>query len=114
MKGTKHFKPSELACSHCGEVKLNSELLAVLELVRHKFNAPVIITSGYRCETHNERVGGEDGSKHLHGIAADIVVKGVHSHEVYDFLNGVFPNSYGLGKYAGFTHIDIRANKGRW
>ncbi len=111
---TKNFKITELACSHCGEVKLNSELLAVLELVRHHFNAPVIINSGYRCETHNEKIGGARHSKHLHGIAADIVVKGVNAHEVYEFLNGVFPNSYGLGRYDSFVHIDVRASKGRW
>ena len=111
---TKHFKESEFACNHCGETMLNGELMAALELVRHYFNQPVTITSSYRCPTHNTNVGGAKNSKHLAGIAADIQVKNTEPKVVADFLESVFPESYGIGRYSTFTHIDVRAKKARW
>ena len=111
---TAHFKEKEFACKCCGQTKPNSELMAVLQLVRIHFNRPVVITSSYRCPKHNKAVGGAEKSKHLEGIAADIQVKGIESFEVYRFLDSIFQNSYGLGSYKNFTHIDVRQNKARW
>ena len=111
---TAHIKESELACKCCGQTKPNQHLMAVLQLVRIHFNKPVSITSGYRCESHNKNVGGAEKSQHVQGTAADIQVKGVDPLDVYHFINSVFPNSYGLGCYENFTHIDVRATKARW
>lgn len=112
---SKHFGKNEFTCNHCGALEhLSTELVAVLELVRHHFGKPVVVNSGYRCETHNKNVGGAPKSKHLLGIAADIRISGVKPKEVYDFLGGVFPDQYGIGLYDSFTHIDVREGKGRW
>ena len=112
---TKHFDIREFSCKcGCGVTKPCSELFAVLELVRVHFNKPVTINSSYRCEKHNAEVGGAKNSKHKLGIAADIVVKGVEPKLVYQFIDATFPNSYGLGSYNSFTHIDVRPIKARW
>lgn len=111
---TAHFKESELACKCCGATKPNSEIMAVLQLIRIHFNAPVTATSGYRCPKHNKAVGGAEKSKHMEGIAADIQVKGIDPLEVHHFIDSIFPNSYGLGYYKTFTHIDVRPTKARW
>lgn len=111
---TAHFKDKEFACKHCGEIKLDSHLLAILELVRLRYGKPVIITSGYRCETHNKNVGGAPKSKHMLGIAADIKVKNVEPSEVYRFLNDTFPSSLGIGLYSGWVHVDTREERARW
>lgn len=112
---SKHFKEEEFGCNCCGTTaNLNRELFPILELVRLKFGKPVIVTSGVRCSTHNKNVGGSKHSQHLAGNAADIVVRGVPAHEVYDFLNETFPNCYGVGKYVQSTHIDVRQGKARW
>lgn len=116
---TKHFKAEELQCKGTGQVKPNTELLAVLELIRQVFDKPVIITSGYRSPEHNKKVGGAPNSKHIQGIAADIVVKGVEPSSVYDLLDKTFPNYYGLGLYerdytTGWVHVDVRGDKARW
>lgn len=112
---TKHFKVSEFECK-CGQcdIKLDSELMAVCELIRLRFNQPVIITSGYRCPTHNANVGGAKGSKHMEGIAADIKVKNTSPDTVYSFLDETFPTSYGIGLYKSWVHIDVRPTKARW
>jgi len=44
----------------------------VLEPLRQYANEPVIITSGYRCPTLNNLVGGAVHSQHLTGEAVDI------------------------------------------
>lgn len=113
---TKHFKAAEFMCKcgNCSLIKISTELKAVLELVRLRFDAPVTITSGYRCETHNANVGGAPQSKHLYGIAADIKVKNAHPDTVYAFLDETFPNQYGIGLYKGWVHIDVRPTKARW
>lgn len=47
----------------------------VLEPLRRRFGV-IRITSGYRCEELNTKVGGAAGSQHLRGEAADINVSG--------------------------------------
>lgn len=48
----------------------------VLDSIRDKFCAPVIITSGYRCPQVNKLVGGVNNSQHMSGCAADFHVMG--------------------------------------
>lgn len=111
---SKNFIESEFKCKHCGDLKLSSELIAVLELIRLRFRKPVTITSGYRCPVHNKAIGGSPNSKHLSGIAADIKVNGVAPYRVFDFIDDIFPDSYGVGLYNSWVHIDVRSNRGRW
>ena len=109
------FKRSEFACRcRCGKDTVDAELLQVLHVVRHFYNAPVTITSGHRCEKHNKSVGGAGGSMHLVGKAADIIVEGVEPQDVYEYLCDQYPHCYGIGNYKRWTHIDVRPNKARW
>lgn len=110
-----NFSRSEFACQcGCGFMTVDIELLKVLETVRSHFKKPVKINSACRCEDHNKDIGGSYGSKHKQGIAADIVVSRTSPDKVYDFLDLFMPNSYGVGKYNSFTHIDVRKTKARW
>lgn len=110
-----HFKRSEFACKcGCGFDVVDHELLNVLELIRRRFDSPVIITSGCRCESHNKESGGKLDSQHLIGKAADIVVKNISPVKIVKFLESEFPARYGIGLYNGWVHIDVRANKARW
>lgn len=45
----------------------------VLQPAREAFGKPIVISSGYRCPALNSRVGGVSDSRHLLGMAADIV-----------------------------------------
>ena len=44
----------------------------ILDPLREKFGAPIIVTSGYRCPALNRAVGGATNSQHTKGEAADI------------------------------------------
>lgn len=110
-----YFKRSEFACKcGCGFEAVDVELLQVLTDLREHFNAPVAINSGNRCPSHNRKVGGEAKSKHLYGIAADVRVAGVSADAVADYLEQKYPNKYGIGRYVGRTHIDVRESPARW
>jgi uncharacterized protein YcbK (DUF882 family) len=90
-------------------------LLMVLEDVRTHFGHIVTITSAKRCPDHNKAVGGSSRSKHLEGIAADIVVDQVDPSEVYKFISELhYAHLLGIGSYNNFTHVDVRGTKARW
>jgi len=114
---TKYFKRKEFECfCGCGQDWVDYELMLVLDMLRSHFNKPIKINSGSRCFNHNHKIGGSPHSQHLLGKAADIVVKDVKPQAVYDFLDAVFPDCYGIGLYnvQGFVHFDVRKNRARW
>lgn len=109
MKLSAHFDRNEFACRcGCGLATVDAELLIVLSVVRNHFDSAVKITSGHRCTTHNQKVGGTPKSLHLQGRAADIKVKGVAPEEVYAYLCAVYPDQYGFIQYPSFVHVDSR------
>lgn len=115
LKISKNFQVKEFACKDGSDIILiNTELVDILQIIRDFFGSPVIINSAYRTPAHNKKVGGVDDSVHLYGSAADITVRGVKSNDVYDFVNKLFPDKYGLGLYPTFVHIDVRPIKSRW
>ncbi|AUR93183.1 peptidase M15 [Vibrio phage 1.184.A._10N.286.49.A5] len=116
MKISNHFTRKEFACKcGCGFATVDVKLVELLEVVRSHFGKPVIINSGCRCPNYNNKVGGASKSKHMEGIAADIVVKGVDPAEVHKFITGhVGEHWAGIGKYNTFTHIDSRPSPARW
>ena len=114
-----HFNRSEFACQcGCDFDTVDVETLRVLEQVRQHFMQPITITSGCRCEEHNKRIGGASGSQHTKGRAADFKVKATTPKEIYDFLDLLYPDAYGLGLYervgGGRVHLDTRKIKARW
>lgn len=44
----------------------------ILDPLREKWGAPIIVSSGYRCTKLNTIVGGAKSSQHIYGQAADI------------------------------------------
>jgi uncharacterized protein YcbK (DUF882 family) len=125
MKLSPNFGSHEFACRCCGKVPtISRELLTVLETLRTDLGAvdepvAVVITSGYRCPKHNKNVGGAPNSQHVQGIAADIRVvkksgRPVPPALVADYLEKKYPTAYGVGRYKGWTHIDVRRQRARW
>lgn len=85
---------------------------SVLDPVRLHFGSPVHISSGYRSPAHNRRIGGARNSRHVYGMAADIVVRGVSPADVHAFIETLDPG--GLGRYGSFTHVDVQGTGRRW
>ena len=114
MKLSDNFDREEFTCKcGCGQDTVDWGLLSIVEQVREHFGQPVTVTSGNRCVSWNQTVGGQPNSQHLKGKAADIVVQGVASREVADFIETILKEG-GLGRYDTFTHVDARNKKARW
>ena len=112
---SEHFRRDEFVCQcGCGFAEVDGELVAVLEDVRSYFGKPVIINSGCRCPEHNRSEGGAEHSRHLTGKAADIRVRGFSADAVATYLETKYPGKYGIGRYFGRTHIDVRPGMARW
>lgn len=112
---TKNFNTNEFDCHGkgcCNTTKIDSDLVDFLQRIRDYFDKPIIINSGYRCSTHNKKVGGSSRSQHLEGCACDIVVQGVKPAEVAKFAESI--GVLGIGLYDTFVHIDTRKVKSFW
>lgn len=111
-KSSEHFSTNELKCKcGCNTIKINSQLLYALEVLRRLIKKPIIITSAYRCPAHNKAIGGVESSQHIQGNAADIIVKNMSPNDVAKIAEGIFD---GIGYYDTFTHVDVRGYKARW
>lgn len=133
---SKNLWRHEFACKcGCGSDFVDIELVDVIQAAVYamsvqfpRYRVKVRINSGTRCMFHNAKVGGStqkagvpmSGSKHLYGIAADVVfydgTTGVEipADLVADYFEKAYPDKYGIGRYVGRTHIDVRPNKARW
>ena len=123
MKLTKNFSKSEFDSKDGAEmpkkVLANVKKLAeALQVLRDNVGKPITVNSGYRSPEHNKESKGKPKSKHLLGIAADIVVEDHTPKEVFELIElltekGELPEG-GLKAYDTFTHYDIRGKKARW
>ena len=117
---TKYFSYAEFACKGvgcCGETAVaDSKLIAGLEQLRKLAKSPLIINSGFRCKTHNARIGGASNSVHTYGMAADVKTPvGMSDEQFYKLAEKVkvFRDG-GMGIYNGRIHVDVRGTKARW
>ena len=112
---TANFRVREFACQDGSDtIFISSALTQVLQQIRMHFGKAIVINSAYRTEAHNRAVGGSPTSQHLYGLAADIVVQGVPAAEVADYAETQLPDTGGIGRYPGCTHVDVRKTKARW
>lgn len=115
-----NFDSSEFACKGmgcCNSTMIDDKLVEYVQKIRDHFGKPVSINSGYRCKTHNKKVGGSSGSNHTKGMAADIVVKDVAPAEVAKYAESIGILGIGLyetSKDGYFVHIDTRTKKSFW
>lgn len=83
-----------------------------LQRVRDFYNLPLIVSSGYRCRSHNTKIGGASRSYHMQGIAADFYIKGVSVGYLYDTVLKSMQEGYipagGIKNYGSFIHYDYR------
>lgn len=96
----------------CYYTQIDSKLVDYLQKIRNYFDKPLRINSGYRCPSHNSRVGGSSKSVHMNGGAADIRVEGVSPIEVARYAE--YLGMLGIGVYNSFTHVDTRQSKYFW
>lgn len=84
--------------------------LKQLDYARHIARIPFTITSGYRTDDWNRKVGGTKDSSHLRGYAADIACRNsADRHKIITSLLEVGFNRIGIS--SNFIHVDNDPNK---
>lgn len=72
------------------------------------------ISSGYRNPLYNKKVGGAENSRHTHGDAVDVDVRGMSKEERLEFIEAAFDAGFtGVGVGSNFIHID-QGNPRAW
>lgn len=114
----KYFNANEFACKHCGQLPnegIDPNLIKILDETRERLGVPLIISSGYRCPTHNANIGGASQSYHTKGKAADIYTNTIDSAKVYQIAYKVMQDLEIPGGHChyppgdgDFVHIDTR------
>lgn len=116
----KYFTPEELLSPDGlraydrGILVIQPILLHTLEYFRAEVGHPLIVNGhghlhrGYRSFKENLRVGGEEFSYHMQGLAADISCKEISVQELY--MKALSYSFTGIGCYPGrgFVHCDVR------
>jgi zinc D-Ala-D-Ala carboxypeptidase len=106
-----YFKKAEFACKcGCRRNEIKQELINKLDKSRDITNTPFIITSGYRCPSHNKSVGGSPSSSHLKGLAVDI--KADNSQHRMNIVHGLTSAGFTrIGIHYNFIHADMDTSK---
>lgn len=108
IEDAKYFSSDEFDSPDApGSGKLmNPEFIKILRLIREDIKFPIIITSGYRTEEHNAKVGGKPRSAHTLGVACDIALGG--SMDRYLLITSALKHGIkriGIGD--SFIHLDM-------
>lgn len=94
---SKYFKESEFTYSTTArkhnidntpndeEKKHIEELIAFLDKLREAWGSAIIVSSGFRCEELNQKVGGVKTSAHKTGYAADLIPANNKKKEFFEF-----------------------------
>ncbi len=97
-------------------INMQKSTLELLEKAREIAKIPFYITSGFRSEEHNTKVGGvkktasAKGSSHMYGYAVDIAVK--NGSERFIILNALLKAGFNRAGVAnGFIHADNDPDK---
>jgi len=124
MKITPHFSLHEFHCRSGHkypedwiETRLKP-LCEALEVLRKEVKAAIIISSGYRDEHYNKKIGGAKHSQHLQGRAVDFYCTDLKPAFLHFILlklikEGKIPDG-GVGLYPTFVHYDQRGYRSRW
>lgn len=85
----------------------------LLEPLRAMFNAPIIISSGYRSVALNKAIGGAKNSQHIQGEAVDFTVKGMTVQEVYEVIkNSDLVYRQNIQEFSAWVHLSVTNGDG--
>lgn len=114
-KDIKHFNRSEFRCpcGRCGGflVEPNESLVRIADSVREHFGKPMVISSGVRCQAHNDELPGSvSNSRHVQGKAVDFCISGMPSSIVKVYIDQLV--KAGKLRYCycidnSFLHMDV-------
>ena len=111
-KDIRYFTREEFRCP-CGKcggfpVEPDENLVRLADKVREHFGAPATVSSGVRCQAHNDELpGSAKNSYHLRGKAMDFCVQGVSGAKLLAYVK-TLPVHYAYQiNGSDFVHMDV-------
>ena len=111
-KDIRYFTRAEFRCPcpRCGgfPVEPEEKLVQLADQVREHFGSPVIVSSGVRCQAHNDELpGSAKNSYHVKGKAMDFCVRGVPGATLLAYVKTLPVHyAYQIGN-SDFVHMDV-------
>lgn len=110
----KNFKKSEYKCKCKGKYcngfpsEVSMRLVMLNQYIRNRIKASVVLTSGVRCQKHNDSLKGSvKNSKHLKGRASDLNGKGKTANELMKIAKEIPYLNYTYQCGTNEIHIDM-------
>ena len=111
-KDIRYFTRAECRCPcpRCGgfPVEPEEKLVQLADQVREHFGSPVIVSSGVRCQAHNDELpNSAPNSYHIRGKAMDFCVRGVPGATLLAYVKTLPVHyEYQIGN-SDFVHMDV-------
>lgn len=109
MSISKYFTKAELECPLTGECKMDEAFLHKLDEMRERYGSPVYVSSGFRSQMGNRKIGGHPRSLHMKGQAIDIPM--TDPYERWSLVYAAM--SVGLGVEVCDRHVHVEYREGR-
>lgn len=110
-----HLREFRCRCNagRCHMILVHPRLVECLQALREQLARPLILTSGYRCNSYNKIIGGRPRSYHTRGMAADVMCQDLAQLEELAQAAAEHPAVGGLGRYPlrRFVHLDVRPRR---
>lgn len=95
---------------------MDESFLSRLDMLRYRYNQPIILNSAYRCPSHNKSVGGVSDSPHTQGLGVDIRCDRQNAYTLLKYIMMMQFSGVGISQKGDsrFIHIDdqIENSKG--
>lgn len=107
----KYFTREEFRCPcpRCGgfPVEPAEKMVRLADHVREYFGAPATVSSGVRCQAHNDELPGSvPNSYHVNGKAVDFCIRGKTSTQVLTYVK-TLPVNYAYAIDGNYVHMDV-------
>ena len=100
---TPNFSRSEMACRcGCGHDEMDQEFMRMLQALRDEIG-PMPVTSGFRCDAHNNDVSTVKNGRHTLAKAADILISGERAMQLFEKARQIGFSGIGLNQKGQLT-----------
>lgn len=108
----KHFSRDEFACPcpRCGgfPAEPKKKLVMLADDVREHFGSPADVSSGVRCQAHNDELPGSvPNSRHRDGKAMDFRIRGKSATTTLNYVKTLPGVRYAYAIDSEYVHMDI-------
>ncbi len=112
---TDNFKLSEFQCSDGSDtIKFDWYIVNALEAARQFFAQKISLSSAYRTEAYNTKIGGATGSYHTKGRAVDCYISGQSPSLLAKYFEAYGMKGVGCYYDDRFCHVDSRTSTFYW